>query len=89
MNNRVKGEKYELATKLDINKAYDRVEWDFLKCVLFKMEFRRCWVDKIMACISFVKFDLLRFGVLTGIRLARNRPHLLIVYSRMIRFSFL
>ncbi|XP_062028816.1 uncharacterized protein LOC133744789 [Rosa rugosa] len=35
---------HELALKLDMNKAYDRVEWDFLKAALLKFG----WVNLIM-----------------------------------------
>ena len=34
-----KGKKYETTLKLDMNKAYDRVEWDFLAEVMRKMGF--------------------------------------------------
>lgn len=40
--------KFELGIKLDMNKAYDRVDWDFLKEVMIKMEFDMRWIDLIM-----------------------------------------
>lgn len=30
---------FEIGIKLDMNKAYDRIEWDFLKTVLLKLGF--------------------------------------------------
>lgn len=62
LRSRVHGKKYELAVKVDMNKAYDRVEWDFLKDVLLKMGFAVAWVEKILKCISSVSFDLLLSG---------------------------
>lgn len=34
--------------KLDISQTYDRVEWDVLRELLFKMEFDRPWIDCIV-----------------------------------------
>jgi hypothetical protein len=35
----MKGKKGEAALKLDITKAYDRMDWDFLKDMMTKMGF--------------------------------------------------
>lgn len=39
--------------KLDMSKAYNRVEWGFLKEMMLKLDFERTWVESIMKCISF------------------------------------
>lgn len=44
----VRGKKQALAVKLDFNKAYDRVQWDFLKEVMLRMGFHPDWVHLIM-----------------------------------------
>ncbi|KAM5583543.1 hypothetical protein ABKV19_003435 [Rosa sericea] len=52
----------EFGLKLDMNKAYDRVEWDFLEVAMLKFGFARGWVDLIMACVSTVSFSIVLNG---------------------------
>lgn len=42
--------------KLDMSKAYERVEWGFLQGMMVKMGFNQKWVDLIMECISSVSY---------------------------------
>ncbi|KAL4326348.1 hypothetical protein GQ457_11G021160 [Hibiscus cannabinus] len=46
------------ALKLDIEKAYDRVEWSFLWDVILKLGFDPNWVALIMRCISTVTYQV-------------------------------
>lgn len=48
--------------KLDMAKAYDRIEWPFLHRVLVDMGFPCYWVNLIMKCVSSVSFSILING---------------------------
>ena len=41
-----------MALKLDMTKAYDRVEWSFLEVTMLEMGFDVRWVALIMSCIN-------------------------------------
>lgn len=48
--------------KMDISKAYDKLEWYYIMAVLDKMGFHPQWVGLIMNCISSVKYWISQEG---------------------------
>ncbi|XP_019161408.1 PREDICTED: uncharacterized protein LOC109158044 [Ipomoea nil] len=50
------------ALKLDMAKAYDRMEWPFLKGMLKALGFDERWVDLIMLCVTTVSYRFLVNG---------------------------
>jgi hypothetical protein len=46
------------AYKLDLSKAYDRVDCDFLKKVMQRLGFSHRWVDWIMSCVTSVGYQV-------------------------------
>lgn len=48
-----------MAVKSDMSKAYDRLEWGFIKCVLEKLGFCEKFVTLIMECVTSVSYSFL------------------------------
>ncbi|CAM8948289.1 unnamed protein product [Rhodiola kirilowii] len=51
-----KGRKCFGSLKLDMAKAYDRVDWTFLRCIMLQLGFHSTWVDNIMKYVMAVKY---------------------------------
>ena len=71
---RKKGKKGTMALKLDISKAYDRVEWPFLEKIMEKLGFPTRWIERVMSCVTTPSFSVLVIG----------KPHGMIHPSRGI-----
>ncbi|KAL5782553.1 hypothetical protein ACOSP7_007582 [Xanthoceras sorbifolium] len=62
-----KGKVGLLGLKLDMAKAYDRVEWWFLRAMLLTLGFPPAWVRIIMECVLTVKYSFLINGESFGL----------------------
>ena len=62
----IKRKESGLACKLDIEKAYDHLSWEFLTQVLEKMGFGSRWVSWVKWCISTASFSIMVNGSPAG-----------------------
>jgi hypothetical protein len=54
------------ALKIDMMKAYDRVEWDYLYRCLYKLGFAQSWITVEMRCVTHVRYAVRVNGELTS-----------------------
>ena len=62
----LKGDEAGVLCKLDLEKAYDHINWDFLLTVMQKMGFGEKWAGWIRWCISTASFSVLINGSPAG-----------------------
>ena len=55
-----------MAFKLDMRKAYNKAEWDFLEKAMLHLGFHWRFVATIMSCIKLVSYSILLNGVPGG-----------------------
>jgi hypothetical protein len=56
-----------MAINLDMEKAFDKMEWSFLLAILQKLGFHSRWINWIRLCISTSSFSVLLNGSLFGL----------------------
>lgn len=65
LKHRKTGKQGFFALKLDMSKAYDRVEWDLLEEIMLRMGFDRRWVEMLMSCVRSLSFSVVVNGDIT------------------------
>ena len=54
MKRKSQGENGIVALKMDMSKAYDSMEWRFLRNMMLRLGFHPHWMGKIMTCMCGV-----------------------------------
>ena len=62
LHRKTQGKSGVAALKIDISKAYDRLEWSFLEVIMRKFGFGMKWISLILSCISTVHYHVLVEG---------------------------
>lgn len=66
MRNKIGAQEGEIALKLDVSKAYDRVCWNYLHRRMISLGFSQQWIGWIMRCVSTVSYDFCFNGMSIG-----------------------
>ena len=66
LNHKTSGKDSFMTIKLDMSKAFDRVEWNFIKRVMERLGFNLRWISLIMQCITSVSYSVIINGATYG-----------------------
>lgn len=59
---RRRGHRGVMSIKLDMSKAYNRIEWKFLEAIMLRLGFNPSWVALVLSCVSSISYKILMNG---------------------------
>lgn len=62
MRTRTQGNRGLVCLKIDISKAYDRLERSFIRNMMVRFGFHNLWISRVMTFISMVSYGFLHNG---------------------------
>lgn len=74
MKSKTKGKVGEVALKLNISKAYDRLDWSYLRDVMLTMGFPQKWVDWTVMRVASVHYSVSVNQEQVGLGLRQGDP---------------
>lgn len=63
---RMQGVNGVVGLKIDVSKACDRLEWDYIEHMLDKFGFNRTWIERVMGCVKTVSYSFWENGMEFG-----------------------
>jgi hypothetical protein len=76
------------ALKIDMMKAYDRVEWNYLQGVIQKLGFAWSWISSVMCCVSSVRYSVKVNGDISQSFTPTRTPLVLTCFCFVLKVSY-